>query len=272
MQSIASGSTKLLRPRLTRFSPCTAASQRRAADATPGERPVPLGTRKLQRVAASGKSYELYRVARAARGGGDSRDPLGRSCSAGRHPACFRGHSVKPSGPYPLGKNQSLSSPPLEPRRLLLSAMRQKVSKDRSQEGCAPLANPRRNCPNLAKPSCGPTPAVLCKTSSSLRVPSGTDRAGDAEHRNGLAKFSVRSLTAFFLPQPPRRDGRPTPPLAEGRCRSTREDWSSFCKVPQATDQNLRFATTAIEDRAPLRRPPRRAQLRCCSAGYGAGS
>ena len=29
---------------------------------------------------------------------------------------------------------------------------------------------------------------------------------------------------------------------------------------------------TAIEDRAPLRRPPRRAQLRCCSAGYGAVS
>ena len=29
---------------------------------------------------------------------------------------------------------------------------------------------------------------------------------------------------------------------------------------------------TAIVDRAPLRRPPRRAQLRCCSAGYGAVS
>ena len=29
---------------------------------------------------------------------------------------------------------------------------------------------------------------------------------------------------------------------------------------------------TAIADRAPLRRPPRRAQLRCCSAGYGAVS
>jgi hypothetical protein len=67
------------------------------------------------------------------------------------------------AGPNPLGKNQSLSSPPLEPRRLLLSAMRQKVSKDRSQEGCAPLANPRRNCPNLAKPSCGPTPAAFAE-------------------------------------------------------------------------------------------------------------
>ncbi len=40
--------------------------------------------------------------------------------------------------------------------------------------------------------------------------------------------------------------------------RAAREDWSSLCKVPQATDQNLRFATTAISDRAPLRRPPRR--------------
>ena len=37
--------------------------------------PVPLGTRKLQRVAGSGKSYELCRVARAAGDGGDSRDP-----------------------------------------------------------------------------------------------------------------------------------------------------------------------------------------------------
>ena len=37
----------------------------------------PLDTRKFQRVAASGKSYELRRVARTARGGGDSRDPTG---------------------------------------------------------------------------------------------------------------------------------------------------------------------------------------------------
>ena len=37
------------------------------------------------------------------------------------------------------------------------------------------MAIPRRNCPNLAKPSCGPTPAVLCKASSNLRVPSGTE-------------------------------------------------------------------------------------------------
>ncbi len=71
-------------------------------------------------------------------------------CPAGRHPACFRGHSVKPSGPYPLGKNQSLSSPPLEPRGLLLSVMRQKVGKERSQGVFAPLAIPR--CyPNLAE-------------------------------------------------------------------------------------------------------------------------
>ncbi len=68
----------------------------------------------------------------------------GFRCPAGRHPACFRGHSVKPSGPYPLGKNQSLSSPPLEPRGLLLSVMRQKVGKDRSQGVFAPLANPHR--------------------------------------------------------------------------------------------------------------------------------
>ena len=67
--------------------------------------------------------------------------------------------SDAPSGPNPLGKNQSLSSPPLEPRGLLLSVMRQKVGKERSQEGCAPLANPHRflACP-LRKFGPSPTP------------------------------------------------------------------------------------------------------------------
>ncbi len=44
-----------------------------------------------------------------------------------------------PSSPNPLGENQSLSSPPLEPRGLLLSVMRQKVGKERSQGVFAPL-------------------------------------------------------------------------------------------------------------------------------------
>ena len=101
-------------------------------------------------------------------------------CPAGRHPACFRGHSVKPSGPYPLGKNQSLSSPPLMPRGHLLSAMRQKVSKDRSQGGSAPLAIPRRNCPNLAKPSCGPTPAAFAE-----KTPAFECRAAPRAARGG---------------------------------------------------------------------------------------
>ncbi len=78
-----------------------------------------------------------------------------------------------PSGPNPLGENQSLSSPPLKPRGLLLSVMRQKVGKDRSQEGYAPLANPHRNCPNLAKPSCGPTPAGKATSADELRAPPG---------------------------------------------------------------------------------------------------
>ena len=51
--------------------------------------------------------------------------------------------SDAPSGPDPLGVNQSLSSPPLEPRGLLLSVMRQKVGKERNQGVFAPLANPR---------------------------------------------------------------------------------------------------------------------------------
>ena len=56
-----------------------------------------------------------------------------------------------PSGPNPLGENQSFSFKPLEPRGLLLSVMRQKVGKERSQGVFAPLANPRRNGPNLAE-------------------------------------------------------------------------------------------------------------------------
>ena len=68
--------------------------------------------------------------------------------------------SHTPSGPNLLGENITLSSPPLEPRRLLLSAMRQKVSKDRSQGVFAPLANPHRflACP-LRK--FGPSPIPL---------------------------------------------------------------------------------------------------------------
>ncbi len=81
--------------------------------------------------------------------------------------------SSPPSRPNPLGENQSLSSPPLEPRGLLLSVMRQKVGKERSQGDYHPLGHPPL-LPSLAKPSCGPPPAVLCKASSNLRVPSGT--------------------------------------------------------------------------------------------------
>ncbi len=88
-----------------------------AAAATPGGRPVPLGTRKL---AFSPQSSA-------------SDDSKGRN-----FPAC-RPFANSPPGPYPLGKNQSLSSPPLEPRGLLLSVMRQKVSKDRSQGDYQPL-------------------------------------------------------------------------------------------------------------------------------------
>ncbi len=81
--------------------------------------------------------------------------------------------SRSPSGPNPLGENITLSSPPLEPRGLLLSVMRQKVGKERSQGVFAPLANPRRNCPNLAKPSCGPTPAGNATSADELRAPPG---------------------------------------------------------------------------------------------------
>jgi hypothetical protein len=90
------------------------------------------------------------------------------------------------AGPNPLGENQSLSSPPLEPRGLLLSVMRQKVGKERSQEGCAPLANPQRflACP-LRK--FGPSPTPL------RRFAPG--RTGRATLR--VAKSSARDSAPF---------------------------------------------------------------------------
>ena len=88
----------------------------------------------------------------------------------------------------------------------------------------------------------------LCKPP--VGVPSGTDRAGDAKHRERLDKTSPTKTHSLFSLH--RR-------LAEagGRCPPYGPDCCS---------------KTAIVDRAPLRRPPRRAQLRCCSAGYGAVS
>ena len=110
------------------------------------------------------------------------------------------------AGPNPLGENQSLSSPPLEPRGLLLSVMRQKVGKERSQEGCAPLANPRffRTAPPGEGSARRPHPSRLCKTP--VGVPSGTDRAGDAKHRDKLTSKLSRDLPMAADATPRRRD------------------------------------------------------------------
>ena len=59
---------------------------------------------------------------------------------------------------------------------------------------------------------------------------------------NGSAKFSVRSLTAFFLPQPPRRGGRPPPPPAEGRCRWALQSGPTGKKVRPVAHPPRRFA------------------------------
>ncbi len=125
---------------------------------------------------------------------------------------------IKPSGragPSPLGENQSLSSPPLEPRGLLLSVMRQKVGKERSQEGCAPLANPQRflAC-HLRKFGPSPTP------------PSGSAEAGDSASRYFLRPKLSRDLPTTAAATPLRtglqlenrdlRSRAPPPPPAEG--------------------------------------------------------
>ena len=152
--------------------------------------------------------------------------------------------SHTPSSPNPLGKNKSFSFKPLMPRRHLLSVMRQKVGKERSQEGAAPLAIPR--CyPNLAETTLAKRPVgalrdlqehpegVLLGFSPPNLEPGLTEekvrpcahpperqsrwaqRPRDAEHRDW---FSPQARPhAFLRALPPRRDGRPTPPPAEGR-------------------------------------------------------
>ncbi len=139
------------------------------------------------------------------------------------------------------------------PGRHLLSVMRQKVSKERSQEGCAPLANPHHFLAYpLRKFGPSPTPLRLCKTP--VGVPSGTAEAGNAKHRETARPKLGQDLPTTAAATP---HGRPVP---LGTRTGTAAKKAS-CRPK-----------TAIADRAPLRRPPRRAQLRCCSAGYGAFS
>ncbi len=78
-----------------------------------------------------------------------------RACGQKSGSASLASHT--PSGPNPLGENQSLSSPPLKPRGLLLSVMRQKVGKERSQGNCHPLGHPPL-LPELSRNNSSKTP------------------------------------------------------------------------------------------------------------------
>ncbi len=138
------------------------------------------------------------------------------------------------AGPNPLGENQSLSSPPLEPRGLLLSVMRQKVGKERSQGVFAPLAIPHRflACP-LRKFGPSPTPLRLCKTP--VGVPSGTAEDGDSTSRDTAPPFSAQIFplrtdatrrTGLLLENRDRRSRAPPPPPRGGR---------NFVAAPPAT-------------------------------------
>jgi hypothetical protein len=106
-------------------------------------------------------------------------------------------------------------------------------------------------CP-LRKFGPSPTPLRLCKTP--VGVLSGTAEAGNAKHRETARPKLGQDLPTTAAATP---HGRPVP---LGTRTGTAAKKAS-CRPK-----------TAIADRAPLRRPPRRAQLRCCSAGYGAVS
>ncbi len=138
----------------SRLSPHTAASSRRAADATPRRRdgaarhPRASATAATTRQAVHCGSLATTGTAGRRR----LRVPMPATWASttafspdrpAKRPVGAR--RILPSsraGSNPLGENQSLSSPPLEPRGLLLSVMRQKVGKERSQGVFAPLAIP----------------------------------------------------------------------------------------------------------------------------------
>ncbi len=181
-------------------------------------------------------------------GGGSSRDPKGLSSPAAA--PLVASHTRRWKLLFPV---DTLFFAALMPGRHLLSVMRQKVSKERSQEGCAPLANPHHFLAYpLRKFGPSPTPLRLCKTP--VGVPSGTAEAGNAKHRETARPKLGQDLPTTAAATP---HGRPVP---LGTRTGTAAKKAS-CRPK-----------TAIADRAPLRRPPRRAQLRCCSAGYGAFS
>ena len=190
------------------------------------------------------------------RGEASARATKGRSCSAGRHPACFRGHSVKPSGPYPLGKNQSLSSPPLKPRGLLLSVMRQKVGKDRSQGVFAPLAIPRRCYRKLAKPSCGPTPAAFAEKTPAFECRAALQPGLTGEKRRANCWRTTCSPSPI-PPRPLRGLGDRAARLCESRIFSPKQ-LGPLCKTRPRTRPQARDASIATSSAPFYALPPRR--------------
>ncbi len=208
----------------------------------------------------------MEKVAGLPRGEASARATKGRSCSAGRHPAYFRGHSVKPSDPYPLGKNQSLSSPPLMPRGHLLSAMRQKVSKDRSQGGSAPLANPRRNGPNLAEKN----PVFMCRSAPRAAQGSGgscTPQECSCSTERPITNHRQRKIRPRARPPAPAYGVRCAPRTATLRVATNSTQQSQTARLgrvlPMAgrTPPLGRPAILAALDAKPPGRPTRENEL-----------
>ena len=133
--------------------------------------------------------------------------------------------------------------------------MRQKVSKERSQGVFAPLAIP----PRLGSES--PTEKIR----PCAHPPEAALRPG----RQGRRCKASRQAHPKARPRSP-YEGRRHHPYGPDCCSKTAiSDRAPLRRPPGGPDC---CSKTAISDRAPLRRPPRRAQLRCCSAGYGAVS
>ena len=123
---------------------------------------------------------------------------LNRACGQKSGSASLASHT--PSSPNPLGENITFSSPPLEPRGLLLSVMRQKVGspKNTARKAAAPWPFPALFGPP-------PETATYGRSLSTCRLPSEKfrPRAGagapaygvrcaprtrDAKHREELGK------------------------------------------------------------------------------------
>ena len=151
------------------------------------------------------------------------------------------------------------------------------------------MANPRRNCPNLAKPSCGPTPAAFAEKTPAFEcraAPSPDRGGGGSRDPKGRSYSTCRTATNLSRkssarrPPPLRlcktpvgvpsgtRTGQPLPQAEDGdsTSRDTAPPFSAQI-FPWRTDATRRTGLLLENrDRRSRAPPPPPAESRCRSA------